>query len=516
MIALPHIGAILLALWVSVAADSNAVVRVTGTALVPEEVAREAIGSGPSADDKLEDWGEKACRRIVDAYRKRGYGYARAWFSANAQPGVFWFYVDEGRMRVVFIGIGSVGAFFYRLGLNLPGDVFQDQAVARALDELKTRYSLLNVYYRVREIDGEEESPFLTAFGRTEMLFASPRLLQVYIIRRETYGYALDLSVSAAWGITPAVSYSERQAFLVDDRLYGRVEFAFPFRQYLFEESPAFRWIHGGGKGSYRFPRFPSLPLAPRLDGSLFLSRFQRIDLNLDRYYVARGTFVPSLVMVLPMSEISLGLGLDLARVFLLRPEPGTPPPVDFPGQRTSVRPLVRATATVDFGSALYRRDQRTFVSLVADVGAQNFRHLNSGITLYGQYFQVLGRHRLIGRGRAVGLAGAVPFWDEVELAGEYQHVFFDNLYWVRQALQIELGYRINIWRHWFQVGALHDLSLFRDRTRPGSPWAAANAIGPSLEFLLFDLYALNLQEAIGFAPGHFRQTFSLSLRTIF
>lgn len=516
MIALPHIGALLLALWVGVAADSNDAVRVTGTALLPESVAREAIGPGPGEDERLGEWGRTACRRIVDAYRKRGYGYARAWFSSTAHPGVLWFYVDEGRMRVGFIGIGSIDAFLYRMSLNLPGDVFQDLAVARALDDLKVRYSLVNVYYSVRETDGEDESPFRSSFGKAKMLFANPRLLQVYIIRRETYGFGLDLSVSAAWGITPAVSYGERQVFLIDDRLSGRVEFAFPYRQYVFEEEPVLRWVHGSAEGSYRFPRFHNLPLALRLDGALVLSRYQRIDLDLARYYVARAFFVPSLVLLLPMSEISLGPGMDVAHIFLVQPVPGTPPPSDSPDQRTSARPLVRATATVDFGAALFRRDQRTFVSVVADLGAQNFHDLNCGLTVYAQYFQVLGHHRLFGRGRAVALAGAVPFWDEAELAGDYQHVFFNNLYWVRDALQVELGYRINLWRPWFQVGVLHDLSLFRDRTRPGDPWAVANAVGPSVEFLLFDLYALTLQEAVGFAPGHFSQTFSLSLVTIF
>ncbi len=518
MIALPHIGALLLGLWLGSQSQRPGVVRITGTVVVPEDVARLAIGPGPAPHEGLIGWGEKACERIVEAYRTRGYTYARAWFSANAARDVLWFYVDEGRMRVVFVGlgIGSVGAFFYRMSLNLPGDIFQEEAIDRAMADLKARYSLVNAYYHVQEADGQDGSPFESSFGRPEMLFAYPRLLQIYVIRRETYGYSLDLSVSAAWGVTPAVSYSRRDAYLIDDRLYGRVEFAFPFRQYVYEDSATFRWIHGGVKGVYRFPRFPNYPLAPRLDASFFVSRYQRIDLNLERYYVANTILIPSLVLLLPRSEVSLGLGADLGNVFLLEPFPGTPEPVDLPGQRFSARSILRATSVIDFGSVLFRRDQRTFAGFVADFGAEKFQSLSSNLTLYGQYFQVLGRHRFIGLGRAVALNGTIPFWDEVQLAGDYQHVFFDNLYWVHHAVQLEVAYRMNVWRPWFEAGILHDLSVFRDRTRPGNPLSVANAIGPTLQFILFDLYALDIQEAVGFAPGRFSQTFSLSLRTIF
>jgi hypothetical protein len=497
------------------ALPSDTVLRISGTNLVPKQVTLGAIGVGPGPGEDLDEWSKRAIERIVAAYHERGYSYARAWFSSTMEPGTLWFYVDEGVMRVTFVGVGGVEAFFYRLSLNLPGSVFHHEAVERALDDLQARYELGIVYYRVRETD-EDQSPFQTPFAWPELLFPNPRVLQIYVSRAEYQGLALDLLLSATWGLVPSVSYRASSLWLDDDRARIRVQFAFPYRRYFFEESPRLRWIHGGYELSYRLPRFPGLPLAPRIDSSLFVSRYQRLDLDLDHYFLLRGTLIPTLALLLPRLELSLGVGADLAWIFRLEAAPDAPPGYVVDGDHTSLRTLLRLGAVIDLEKDLDRRDRRTFLALVTDFGAHKFQELAVKANLSGQWFGVLGRHRAIVRARALTAAGAVPFWDEVPLAGDYQHVFFDNLYWVHHAMQVELAYRVNVWRYWFELGFFHDLSVFGDRTRPGDPVALANAFGPSLHFLLFDLYALDIQQGLGFAPGRFDQTFSLTLQTIF
>jgi hypothetical protein len=127
-----------------------------------------------------------------------------------------------------------------------------------------------------------------------------------------------------------------------------------------------------------------------------------------------------------------------------------------------------------------------------------------------------VGRHRFILRGRGVALAGDIRFWDDMQLAGDYQRVFFGNRYWVHQAAQLETAYRIHLWRDWFSVGAFHDTSLFMDRSQPQHHAAVVDAFGPSVHFLIFDTFALDLYAGFGYSPVGFDQTVTFALQTIF
>src|SRR4051812_16553389 len=137
-------------------------VRVTGTAVLPQEVALTAIGPPPRRGVDVRGWGEQAVRRIVAAYQSRGYRYARAWFSDSKEAGVLWFDVDEGRMRVSFVGMGSISATLFRLRLNMPGGIFQEEYIDRSLAEQREAFNLVSVYYAVHEIEGSD----ITIFGQ--------------------------------------------------------------------------------------------------------------------------------------------------------------------------------------------------------------------------------------------------------------------------------------------------------------------------------------------------------------
>jgi len=241
-------------------------VQVSGS-ILPSEVVHKAMGPAPAEDSNLAAWAAPACQRIVEAYQVVGYDYARAWFSLEEERRV-WIYVDPGRMRVSFFGVGGVGAALFRLSLNLPNNIFHKPTVEHALEDLKEKYGLINISYRVSEL-GESQ---ITPFGA----MVPDRLLQVYVVSREFLGWSLDASLSATWGVVPAVSYQHANLLLDDDRLYARVEFAFPYRQYLAEEEPRLRWVHGGFDAAYRLPRRMQGLLALRLETSLYLSVFDR------------------------------------------------------------------------------------------------------------------------------------------------------------------------------------------------------------------------------------------------
>jgi hypothetical protein len=386
--------------------------------------------------------------------------------------------------------------------------VFYKPTVEHALRELKEKYGLVNITYKVRDL-GESQ---ITPFGP----MVPDRMLQIYVVSREFLGWSLDVSLSASWGVVPAVSYHHASLLLDDDRLFARVEFAFPYRRYLTEEEPRLRWVHGGFDAAYRLPPRLQGRLALRLETSLYLSQFDRPDMSIKTYAFLRSTTLPALVFIRPFMEVSLGAGADVVSIFQVERASAASIDNQALGDLESVRALFRLMASLDPRAQVVQRDQRPWVRLQVDTATSNAQKWLMTTTLSGQAVLSVGRHRFILRGRGALLAGDIRFWDEMQLAGDYQRVFFGNRYWVRQAAQLETAYRMHLWRDWFALGAFHDTSLFMDRSQPIHRPAAIDAFGPSIHFLLFDTFALDLYAGFGYSPVGFDQTVTFALQTIF
>lgn len=157
---------------------SSVRVQISGS-ILPSELVHDAMGPVPRDDADLAEWAAAACLRIVKAYHAADYDYARAWFILEENK-LIWIHVDPGRMHVLFVGVGGVGAALFRLSLNLPSNVFHKPTVEHALEELKEKYGLVNITYRVRDL-GESQ---ITPFGP----MVPDRLLQIYIVSREFLG----------------------------------------------------------------------------------------------------------------------------------------------------------------------------------------------------------------------------------------------------------------------------------------------------------------------------------------
>jgi hypothetical protein len=476
--------------------------RITGARLLPERLLRSA--AAPAGADG--SW-SGAEQRIVELYRRRGFEYARAWRRIE-RSGAVRVHVDEGAMRVVFVGVGSVQAVLLRIDLNLPHNVFHAASVASALEELRRKHDLLNIYYRVKQSDQAEITPLGDAVRQ--------RVLQIYIVTREFTGWGLSVDLSATWGILPTVTFSRGGLAFRDDLFRASVALAFPFRRYLFDEDPKFQWVHGGVELGYRLPRVLRRRLAPRADVSTFVSHLDRVDLGLRSYYVSRTIGLASLsYFVSKPLVLSLGGGVDVARPFAV--ELASVARLDFvDAERPDARGLLRLSAALEQRSDVQRRDWLRSAQLGVEVALARPGSWMIRSEALGQYFYGRGRHRLLARWRGILLAGDVRLWDEVALASDYQRVFFGNAYWVHEALQLETAYRIGIWSDWIDLGVFHDLSLFVDRTREAQPVALADAFGPSLHLVLFDLFALDLYLGFGFSPRGFDHTLSFSVQTIF
>jgi len=481
-------------------------VVITGPRVLSIEIARSAAGTPPIDAPALQDWARGAIDRITTAYRDRGYTYARGWLG-RTDKGIR-IHVDEGQMRILFTGAGSVSALLFQVDLNLPHNVFNQRVVEHALEELRSKHNLLNAYYRVKE-PGEVR---ITPFGRP----VPQRVLQIYIVRRERHGWGFDLSFSATWGVLPSVSYSRKGLIVADDLFDAEVEVAFPFRRYLVDKDPKLTWVRGSLECAYRLPRWFHRRLGLRPRTVLRSSRYERNDLSLVSFYDLRSVTLAELGVYL--GPVELGLGTGLSAVWILDAEQqqqqaGVPP---APDDTSLIRSLWRTYFRFRPSSEVLRRDQRSYLDLELDVLTETYQDLMLDLRIKGQLFVLLGRHRLIGRLKATLLAGQVPFFDEVALAGDHQRVFFSDRYWIHEAVQLETAYRVNLWWDWFEVGLFHDVSLFGNRSADSDELSLANAFGPSLHFLLFDTFSLAVYSGFGFAPVGFDHTFSFNVQTIF
>jgi len=500
-----------LLIWIvalnSVARGEVAPVTITGAHVVPAEALQAAAGTPPADEAAIRSWASGAIRRILAMYHDRGHSYARAWFARLR--GKWRIHVDEGQMRILFTGAGAVTALLLQVDLNLPHNVFHGPTLDRALEELKSKHDLLNVYYRVKE-PGEVR---ITPFGRA----VPQRVLQIYIIRGEGYGWGFDVSVSATWGLLPGVEYNRKGLLWSDDLLDIQVEVAFPFRRYLFDKDPKFTWVRGSLECAYRLPRWFKRHVGLRPMTDFESSRYERTDLGLLTFYELRSTTVVELGAYFGPVEFGLGSGVDSVWIRgvdpLTQPAGVTPPPEES----SLVRSLWRTYFRLRPNAEVLRRDQRSYLNVVLDLLTATYHDHMFDVDLSSQLFVLLGRHRLIGRLQGRLIAGSeVPFFDEASLAGDHQRVFFGDRYWVHEALQLEVAYRVNLFWDWFEAGVFHDLSLFGDRSDGGRDVALANAFGPSFHFLLIDTFSLSIYSGFGFAPVGFDHTFSFNIQGIF
>ena len=244
----------------------------------------------------------------MQAYHAADYDYARAWFSLEEKK-LVWIYVDPGRMRVSFVGVGGVGAALFRLSLNLPSNVFHKPTVEHALQELKEKYGLVNITYRVRDL--------VSLRSRPSVPWSPIDSCRSTWCRANSWA-GRSTSRSAPPGAScPRCPTTTRSLLLDDDRLFARVEFAFPYRQYLTEEEPRLRWVHGGFDAAYRLPRRRARAAgAAARDVALPVAQYDRPDLAIKTYDFLRSTTVPALVFVRPVLEVSLGAGADMVSIF--------------------------------------------------------------------------------------------------------------------------------------------------------------------------------------------------------
>jgi len=412
--------------------------------------------------------------------------------------------------RVVFVGANTYRALLMRVDVNLPGDVFHRRTLDEELVALKAKYGLLNVYYGVRE----SSQPAETELTRPEL---AQRILTIYVVAPERFGWDLGIELQARWGLLPTVGVTVPDVLLADDRFHAEVAVAVPYREYAFQEAPAFQWVHGALGLGYRFPWFLDGHVAPAVVASTAVSQYHRADVGLGRFYLLRTTAAArGLLAFPPRFGLSLGVGLDHALVFLAERTAGDPEELRDPGDLDELRYTVLLDATLALATEVLRRDQRDELGLSVRFASAGAGDWMVDTRLSSQLWFHLGPHDLLFQARGLYLVGDVRFWDEEALGGSYQRVYFGNRYWVREAAQLVVAARFAVWGNVLKLGLFHDGSVFGDRTGGGHRPGLANAFGPSLHSLFFDFVAFDLYYGFGFDQRGFDHALSFELRTVF
>ncbi|MBW2732480.1 MAG: hypothetical protein JRH20_08790 [Deltaproteobacteria bacterium] len=467
-------------------------VQLVGTKLVCTKDLRRAIGTPPTSPTRA--WAKDALRRALIVYRGRGYTLARGW--ALLANGRVTLHIDEGTMvRITFVGASTVKALLWRVELYLPEQVFHRPTLQEALKRIKGKYNLRSAYYRIRNVSPTVKAPDGSRATRRE--------LRLYFLTRESFGWGVDVALRSTYGVVPSLSVAKQSTLFAKDRLSAKVSVAFPYRQYLFTESPKFQWVHGRLSSTYRLPFFVRR-LAPRIDGAGAISRFQRADLNLDNYFRSQAEVLLALEL-LATRRLSLLLRSGYANTGLWGFEQAS----DSAGSPTYHTQSIDTFAAdvrakLALGRDVLRRDMQDELWASARLEVSSHRQWWVETRVGGQYVWNIGHHNLILRGHGWLLSGDPAFWKERPIA-DFARVFFDNRYWLREAATLDIAFRVSIYNDRFKLGVFHDLVVFHERRGDdNAPAALANAFGPAVHLLVLDSFAIDIFYGFGFAPSGF------------
>lgn len=432
---------------------------------------------------------------VLALYGDRGFLAARGWLEDGSIE------VDEGRIdRVALVGASPYRQLLLSDNVHLVGQVLHEPSLIRALAGLESQPGVQKVTWTIAE--GRDLVP--TSTGR----LVPERVLQVALTTTEERGLDLDIGVDPTWGFLIGARF-DTGLFSETDHLDAGVRIAFPVQEYVFEQEPRLRWVHGIADVGYRTPWLPGTKVAPRIAESLSLSNYSRpFDGLLQGGVLMSVTEISLDLHAGPSVRYSIGPVFEAGRVAYIRLEEGAVP-LDDESAVTRVGAFARAEWIID--DKTLRQDLRD--GLTMDVAGlftgRGQPHLRAN--LEGQVVSHLGRSLVLARARGLWRGGDVRFFDEEPMAGKWQRVYFQGRYWTRRAAQLEVGWRLPVSRD-LKIGVFHDLSVFD--TEEGA--ALANAGGPSLHVLVAGTFALDVFYGFGLAPHGWSHNLSIALKSAY
>ncbi|TNE90025.1 MAG: hypothetical protein EP330_09360 [Deltaproteobacteria bacterium] len=474
-------------------------------AATPEDVPIRGADSLPSAArtaavEAGDPDPEAVLQRLLVAYEAAGFPAARGWVVREEGREVL--EIDEGRIdRVALMGASPYRQLLLSDNVQLAGEVLRR-------DRLESSLASLEAVAEVRKVSWE------LAEGRDLVPLASGRLvpervLQVALTTEVDRGLDVDFSVDPTWGFLAGARYDTPIAG-ESDHLETSALIAFPLQEYVFEQEPQLRWVHGVLEVGYRTPSLPRTQLAPRISDRLALSNYSRPYDGLLQGGVLHNAVEISLDLRAGPLIAQVGPTFEAARVAFIQMEEGAEP-------LGEAEPVTRMGLFVRtewaFADRTLRADLRDALALdlTGQLTGRGLPHWRG--TLRGQAVGHLGRSLVIARGRAFYRGGDVRFFDDEPIAGRWQRVYFQGRYWSRRGAQAELGLRLPLSRD-VKLGVFHDVSAFEDASTELP--VVINAAGPSLHVLVAGQFALDLHYGFGARPGGWSHNLSIGLTSAY
>jgi hypothetical protein len=441
----------------------------------------------------------------VEALQAKGYPHARGWHGKDEDQTCV-LELDEGRLqRTVFVGANALQGVMYQWNLRLPHRVYHAPTIDAELAALAERFGLLSIRGTVAE----------TGLMRpTKLGFLAPeRFLTIYVKGRQRVGWSIGVGFDPQWGVLPHARVSAPSLLLDRDLTTAELGVSFPYREFLFQESAQWQWIHGHLALGYQMPLLGDL-LSPFVRARGDSSVLRREDRGVRRVHEAEAQAL--IGVAVPLTNrltLEASAGVDWIRAETLEATP-EPVPNGFSSGETT-RGVIDIELSNLFASDPVRLGLDTYVELRLRGAFASNRAWLLDSRLAAQVLWTFGAHDLLLGGRALWISGDVEIWDEEPLAGRFSRVFFDGRYWVRGAVQAQLNFRGSLSGDTVKLGVFLDASAFEDRSAGEPEVGLGVGGGPSLHFLLFDHIAADLYYAFG-TDGAFVHNFAFQLGAAF
>ena len=483
-------------------------VLVKGALVMPEEVYR-AVLTIPEETLPSQALAEvlalQAQRFLLDS------GYDLATVSGLFVDGRMVLEVHEGLLeKVVFRGRLTFNLMRFRLGLDLPRNVFNRPALERQIAALSERYGLAKPptwqlqpskrpTHRGPQV-GAEDTRELLIGGQTLVQPQQDWELHVYFADPEwATGPGLDLRSGYFDGFEVGPNYQGANLFTTGDRWRVAATAGLGVRQDIAHNS----FYPYPSRGFLEVQWFtPELAPTARM---LFWARNetlnrQRRDLNLEASW-STATDVSANVFVKPTSGLSLmfGMGVEHLLVFGQRAPQGSPPS-DLPAV-TWWRGFIQLAAEAVFDDAEGRWDRRHALKIDGRLWTSTTDTQMGDLRASYQKVFAFGWHDLSFKGRGRWLTGDVPYPYEEPL-GEYLRAVFGDIY-TRAVVGARAEFRFSLTRDLYKVGLFADGAVYAERD-PATGLSIPRygvAVGPGFHALVEGMFQVDVNLSLGFLP---------------
>ena len=449
-------------------------------------------------------------------------GYPLAEVRAVTDGGGVTLRIDEGQLeRIILPRENGLVALAVQIAIDLPHSVFNRPLFERQLRRLEEEYGIATARYELVPVTRNEPSridlqvlgPIAPAVGRQPARWT----LRIELLHEERQGGPrLSLAYRSPAGLLLGGGYLFRDFLVADDELTLEAHMGLRILDVVRAGSQGRQVLSRGFVSvGWNSPPFVGGPLRLHLEPSVYVENRQRLDLGITSYdFVIVDGAAGLRTDVFQGIDFLLNAGVQYQRVISDLSEIEGPPRSDPAG---GFRPYLGMSLDLDVSETpdVLRASERHNLS----VDARWFmtRGFGGGDIKYRKSF-AFGWDRLDLGVRATGIAGGVPFTDEVS-AGDHLIGVFGAEAFSTRLVSLHLEYRFALTRDLLAIGVFHGGVLFAelDRVRNVNEFAAANAFGPGLHALFLDTFELSLYGAIGFmSKGRRELAMALAVRQVF